>query len=132
MASQATVEEALRTAANEARVDRHAAAGAQVSFNAASLARVVGLFGENGGVDRTIKSWNVVLRESLVSAATAEAGSLAAMRQLNAAMAFFVLRDRLQGSTSRKYQATGDGQFLVVGTDEVDPLDDPWLSERNT
>lgn len=131
MASQAGFEAALRTAANKAVVDRQAPAGEQVSFERESLERVVQLFRETGGEDRVISSWNVVLREFITAGAEAGKGSEAAVRHLNGALALFALKDRLRGGAPRQYRMGTDGELQMVGREDVDPLDDPWLAERN-
>ncbi len=69
MTSRAAVEEALRSAASGAHVDRDAPAGEQVSFERGALDRVVRLFRETGGEDRVISAWNQVLREFITAGA---------------------------------------------------------------
>lgn len=131
MASQTAVEDALRTAASRANVDRDAPVGEQVSFERDSLDRVVRLFREAGGEDRVISSWNVVLGEFITACAEAEKGSPAAARHLEVALALLALKDRLRGGGPRQYRMGPGGELQMVGREDVDPLDDPWLAERN-
>ena len=131
MTSRAAVEEALRSAASGAHVDRDAPAGEQVSFERDALDRVVRLFRESGGEDRVISAWNQVLREFITAGAEAGKGSPAAARYLDAALALFALKDRLRGGGPRQYRMGPGGELEMVGQEEVDPLDDPWLAERN-
>jgi len=131
VASHAVVEDALRTAASRATVDRQAAAGEQVSFERDSRERVVRLFRETGAEDRVIRSWNVILREFITAAAEAGKGSPDALRHLDGALALFALRDRLRGGPRPRYRIGTGGEIQIVGREDVDPLNDPWLAERN-
>lgn len=131
MTSRAAVEEALRTAATRAQVDREAPAAEQVSFDRDSLDRVVRLFRETGGEDRVISAWNGVLREFITAGAEADKGSLEAARHLDAALALLSLKDRLRGGGPRQYRMGPGGELQMVGQEDVDPIDDPWLAERN-
>jgi len=131
VANQAPVETALRAAASKAVVDRQAPAGEQVSFERDSLDRVVRLFREAGGEDRVISSWNVVLREFITAGAEAGKGTAAALRHLDGALALFALKERLRGGAPRQYRMGAGGELEILGRDDLDPLDDPWLAERN-
>lgn len=130
--SRAGVEDALRSAASGAHVDRDAPAGEQVSFERDSLDRVVRLYRETGGEDLVISAWNRVLREFITAGAEAGKGSPAAAHHLDRALALFALKDRLRGGGARQYRMGPGGELEMVGREDVDPIDDPWLAERNT
>ena len=131
MTSRAAVEDALRSAARGAHVDRDAPAGEQVSFERDSLDRVVRLYRETGGEDRVISAWNRVLGEFITAGAEAGRGSPAAAPHLAGALALFALKDRLRGGGPRQYRVGLGGELEMVGQEDGDPLDDPWLAERN-
>jgi hypothetical protein len=131
MANQEAIKSAIRTAADRAVVNRQADAGQQVRFEAESLGRVSRFFRETGGEDLVIRSWHAVLREFIDAGAEAEADSPAALSHLDRALAVFAMKDRLRGGAPRQYWMAAGGHLEAVGKEDIDPLNDPWLAERN-
>lgn len=131
MTSRSVLEEALRRVADEAQVDRAAPAGEQVRFAKGSLDRMVHLYRETGGEDAVISAWHRLLGEFIKTGAEAGQGSHTATHCLDRALALLALKDRLRGGAPKQYRMTPAGSLEVVGQADVDPIDDPWLAERN-
>lgn len=131
MTSRSVLEEALRKAVSEAQVDRAAPVGEQVRFTREPLDRMVRLYREAGGEDAVISAWHRLLGEFINSGAEAGQGSPIATQCLDRALALLALKDRLLGAAPRLYRLAAEGDLEAVGREAVDPIDDPWLAERN-
>ncbi|QWZ07718.1 hypothetical protein KRR39_20360 [Nocardioides panacis] len=118
MASQKTYYEAMQSAVDAATVDADAPHDERVTFDRHTLDRVMRLYKEPGGEMKARFAWRDLLN-AIIERRDAEAG-----------LALWTLRDRLTGSTGRRYEETVNG--LLAKPDAPRSPDDPdtdltWL-----
>lgn len=105
MASQSTYLESLRAALDAASVDLSRHPDERVAFDRVTLARVVSLYKESGGVDKTKAGYRQLWK-------TLQGKRLTTDEWATEALALMKLRERLTGSADRRYEETADGPRL--------------------
>jgi hypothetical protein len=104
---------AIWAAVDTASVDRTADEPERVAFNPAALDRVVRFYRDPVTKELVKEAWRTVFLECLMT-----------RQDVDQALVAITLRDRLTGSTGRRYQVRADGS--MTGSSLANAVDESW------
>jgi hypothetical protein len=133
MASQSTYTEAMAAAVATADVDRSRPKGEWVLFDRDALGRVVALYKQSGGVEKTKAAYRQLWRTEehrLLKSTTQDPAVWSPL------LVLIRLRERLTGTADRRYDETAEGPRLrpQLPREEYDQIleDLSWTEEPGT